>query len=513
MLKKTAIALPLALILGVGVPAAFPAPASAAVQSTNTAAVNTLLTDINAARANDGLPALTLDPNLANVAQGSAQSSATNGKATFDSTAVSKIPTGYKTYGQLYASGYSPAKLTAAWMTSENSKAQLLSVSHNKIGIGVAYDSAQKPYYTVIVAGYPTAEQIAKAEVEVSKPTNIVATAVNANRIDLTWSPVTYKGVLAPYKVISTSASGVTNTYYTTDTKYSLTGLQPSTNYSITIEAKATSKDGVNTRVISGNTVKATPAGSAPTTPPPTSTPSPTPTTPTPNPTPTVSPSAVQVSPPQAVKSLKKSYTTMTVGWTKPATVVGKISKYTVTVTGTNYSKTFTTSGTATSQAVTGLKENTPYTVAVTAHAVSADGKNTRSAKYTTTISTVKTLTQADVDRIIADTNAYRKAAGVAPLKQNTAINSVAAAWSKVQADEQLRYHNPNSSKQIPSGWLSTGENVANGFTVETVTKAWYDSPGHRANMLNPKFTDIGVGLAYDSNGVLYYTQNFAQYK
>lgn len=511
MLKKTAIALPLALILGVGVPAVFPATASAAVESTTTAAVNTLLTDINAARANDGLPALTIDAKLSSVAQGSAQTSATNGKAAFDSNAASKIPTGYKTYGQLYASGFAPAKLTAAWMTSENSKAQLLSTSHNRIGIGIAYDSAQKPYYTVIVAGYPTAEQIANAEVEVSKPTNIVATAVNANRIDLSWSPVTYKGVLAPYKVISTSASGVTTTYTTTATKFSLTGLQPSTNYSITIEAKATSKDGVNTRVLSGNIVKATPAGSAPTTPAPTPTPTPTPTTPTP--TPTVSPSAVQISPPQAVKSLKKSYTTMTVGWTKPATVVGKISKYTVTVTGTNYSKTFTTAGTATAQAITGLQEKTPYTVAVTAYAVSADGKNTRSAKHTTTISTVKTLTQADVDRIIADTNAFRKAAGVAPLKQNTAINSVAAAWSKVQADEKRRYHNPNSSKQIPSGWSSTGENVANGFTVETVTQEWYDSPGHRANMLNPKFTDIGVGLAYDTNGVLYYTQNFAQYK
>jgi len=42
-------------------------------------------------------------------------------------------------------------------------------------------------------------------------------------------------------------------------------------------------------------------------------------------------------------------------------------------------------------------------------------------------------------------------------------------------------------------GWA--GENIAQGQpNPENVTRTWYNSPGHRANLLNPNFTRIGVG-------------------
>jgi uncharacterized protein YkwD len=40
---------------------------------------------------------------------------------------------------------------------------------------------------------------------------------------------------------------------------------------------------------------------------------------------------------------------------------------------------------------------------------------------------------------------------------------------------------------------------------------AWMNSPEHRANILDPSFTDIGVGIAYDSRGEPYYTQEFGE--
>ena len=53
------------------------------------------------------------------------------------------------------------------------------------------------------------------------------------------------------------------------------------------------------------------------------------------------------------------------------------------------------------------------------------------------------------------------------------------------------------------------GENIAWGQrTPEAVMKAWMNSSGHRANILNEKFTSIGVGC-YEQNGVLYWTQLF----
>lgn len=516
--SKLLLAAPLALILALGTPSVASAATSTGSVSASTStssaadqAIATVLADFNAQRKAANLPALNIDSTLASLASGSAAKSAAAKKAGFDSEAMGKLPAGALSSAQLYASGYSPAKITAAFMESANSKSYILNLVHNRVGIGVAYDSAGKIYYNIILAGYQTAEQIADAKVSVSKPLNLVAKA-STGRIDLSWDAVSYEGVLSPYRVLATDGTGKTQTLETRETKLSLTNLAPQTSYSITVEARATSKDGQSTRTASGNIGATTPAGPAATptpTAPPTATPTPTPTPTAPN---TSDPTEVQVGAPASIRTTAKATTSMTVAWTPPTVLRGKITKYTLQVTGTGYSKTFTVSPTGLSQQVTGLTANTPYTVVVTAHASSLDGKNTRSAKRTTTISTVKVLTQADVDRIIADTNSYRAAAGLPALKQDTGLNNLAKSWSTVQAKEQRRYHNPNLRTQTPGNWKAIGENIANGYTVETVTKAWYDSTGHRANMLSKDFTHIGVGLAYDSNGMLYYTQNFAKY-
>ena len=43
------------------------------------------------------------------------------------------------------------------------------------------------------------------------------------------------------------------------------------------------------------------------------------------------------------------------------------------------------------------------------------------------------------------------------------------------------------------------GENIAYGGdhygTPKTIMKAWMNSPGHKANILNPAFRDVGVGV------------------
>lgn len=56
----------------------------------------------------------------------------------------------------------------------------------------------------------------------------------------------------------------------------------------------------------------------------------------------------------------------------------------------------------------------------------------------------------------------------------------------------------------------SAGENIAMGQrTPQEVVQAWMNSPGHRSNILNKNFTEIGVGLAKDANGNPYWTQMF----
>jgi uncharacterized protein YkwD len=57
------------------------------------------------------------------------------------------------------------------------------------------------------------------------------------------------------------------------------------------------------------------------------------------------------------------------------------------------------------------------------------------------------------------------------------------------------------------------GENIAEGFqTPSDVVAAWMNSPEHRANILNPTFTVLGVGAARDASGAYWWTTDFGGY-
>ena len=54
------------------------------------------------------------------------------------------------------------------------------------------------------------------------------------------------------------------------------------------------------------------------------------------------------------------------------------------------------------------------------------------------------------------------------------------------------------------------GENIAyNQRTEDEVTDAWMNSRGHRANILNPKFTKVGFGCARNQSGAIYWCACF----
>jgi uncharacterized YkwD family protein len=56
----------------------------------------------------------------------------------------------------------------------------------------------------------------------------------------------------------------------------------------------------------------------------------------------------------------------------------------------------------------------------------------------------------------------------------------------------------------------AAGENIAKGQrSAEEVMSAWMNSPGHRSNIMSPAYTQLGVGMAKDKNGSLYWTQLF----
>jgi uncharacterized protein YkwD len=56
------------------------------------------------------------------------------------------------------------------------------------------------------------------------------------------------------------------------------------------------------------------------------------------------------------------------------------------------------------------------------------------------------------------------------------------------------------------------GENIAFGFlSAASLMQGWMDSPGHRANILQTNYTEIGVAAVYNATGRPYYVQVFGR--
>jgi len=126
------------------------------------------------------------------------------------------------------------------------------------------------------------------------------------------------------------------------------------------------------------------------------------------------------------------------------------------------------------------------------------------------------TLTE-DVVRL---TNAARAQEGLAPLRPNDALMKSAQDYAVALAPGDCFAHDcppvPAQRDRIAQagygGWKRIGENIAAGDrTAEAVMAGWLDSPGHRANILRPEYTEIGVGVATGTGKYgTYWVQVFA---
>ena len=144
----------------------------------------------------------------------------------------------------------------------------------------------------------------------------------------------------------------------------------------------------------------------------------------------------------------------------------------------------------------------------------------TSGGSATPTPATAATKNDSFEQRVFDLTNEQRQQAGLQPLQMNDKLDRAADAHSEDMALQHYFSHNsldgsPASDRVKKEGYnYSTfGENIAAGQTTpEDVVQGWMNSPGHRANILNPNFKEIGVGyyyLANDSGYHSYWTQDF----
>ncbi|MFJ8185007.1 CAP domain-containing protein [Streptomyces sp. NPDC096105] len=116
------------------------------------------------------------------------------------------------------------------------------------------------------------------------------------------------------------------------------------------------------------------------------------------------------------------------------------------------------------------------------------------------------------VARVVELVNAERAEAGCSPVTADAALNTAAQRHSEDMASTGAMSHTGSDGSdpgeritRAGYAWSTYGENVAHGYsTPEQVMQGWMTSPGHKANILNCSFEEIGVGLSGT-----YWTQDF----
>lgn len=114
--------------------------------------------------------------------------------------------------------------------------------------------------------------------------------------------------------------------------------------------------------------------------------------------------------------------------------------------------------------------------------------------------------------RIIVLTNAERARHGLAPLAADAPLTRAARAHSEEMIRlDYFAHESPTAALRTPSRRaakagctdVEVGENIAfyEGYEGDDVARRvvadWMNSPGHRANILRPSYTHIGIGLAW----------------
>jgi uncharacterized protein YkwD len=109
--------------------------------------------------------------------------------------------------------------------------------------------------------------------------------------------------------------------------------------------------------------------------------------------------------------------------------------------------------------------------------------------------------------------NQARTSRGIKALVVTPGTTDLARQWAMWQASHDLLQHNPSLVAGIEThgspSWTRAAENVGRGATADSLFTAYMNSPGHRANILDPATTYLGIGWAERPDGIGYNTQVF----
>jgi uncharacterized protein YkwD len=123
-------------------------------------------------------------------------------------------------------------------------------------------------------------------------------------------------------------------------------------------------------------------------------------------------------------------------------------------------------------------------------------------------LETAGSIDKLHVDELLALTNKERQAASLSPLTLNDKLNASANAKCSDMVAKNYWAHN-DPTGQTPWHFMTdasydynlAGENLAYGYgTSSSVVNGWMNSPGHKANILNAGYTELGFGICRSDN-------------
>ena len=108
--------------------------------------------------------------------------------------------------------------------------------------------------------------------------------------------------------------------------------------------------------------------------------------------------------------------------------------------------------------------------------------------------------------QVVALMNQERANAGIGGISQNASLDAVAQIRAQEIA-QSFSHTRPNGTScftvldENGIAYMTAGENIAAGYgDPASVMSGWMNSPGHRANILNGSFGQVGIGYYTDPN-------------
>ena len=207
----------------------------------------------------------------------------------------------------------------------------------------------------------------------------------------------------------------------------------------------------------------------------------------------------------------KNCFESTTVIVTKPTItteVTTQATKPTITTEATTEETTQATKPTFTTEATT--EETTKITETTTV----ATETTTNKVTETTTETTTSTVDNSVASKLLNLVNKARNENGLSSLTLNSSLSNVAQKKAEDMKNNNYFSHTSptygspfDMIKSFGINYKTAGENIAMGQkTAEEVFYAWMNSSGHRANILNKNFTQMGIGY---TSGNTYWSQMF----